>query len=635
MRLLMIILRDIGLRRGSKLLLQDASVTIQPGQRLALIGANGSGKSSLFSLLLGELAADAGEIEGMSGLRLAHMAQEVHATTMPAGEYTWRGDGQLARLRDELQRQEAAGNFEAVARLHGQLEDIDGYSAPRRAERLLQGLGFAEGAAERCVRDFSGGWRIRLNLARALMTPSDMLLLDEPTNHLDLDATLWLQQWLQHYPGTLLMISHDRDFIDATCGRILQIEQQQLQAYKGNYSDFERQRAERLLNQQASYEKQQRRIAEIDDFVRRFRYKASKARQAQSRLKELERMQALVPAHSDSPFDFSFRPASRSSDPLLRLDDASLGYGEQAVLAGVELHLRPGSRCGLLGKNGAGKSTLLKSLVGDLAILSGRRIRGEHCHIGYFDQQQLESLDLEASAALHLQRLSPEAREQDILNFLGGFNFRGDAATTPVAPFSGGEKARLALAMVVWQRPNLLVLDEPTNHLDLEMRHALEVALQTYEGALILVSHDRHLLRNTVDELLLVHDGRVDSYEGDLDAYERWILSSYRQAEPGAAPAADGNRREKRQQAAAQRERLRPLKKLIEKTETAMADVEQQQAELQSQLSDTDLYTGPRKQDLDALLRREGELKAEAARLEEAWLAQQQELEELEELQST
>ncbi len=305
------------------------------------------------------------------------------------------------------------------------------------------------------------------------------------------------------------------------------------------------------------------------------------------------------------------------------------------VLSGVDLHLRPGSRFGLLGKNGAGKSTLLKSLVGDLAILSGRRIRGEHCHIGYFDQQQLESLDLEASAALHLQRLSPEAREQDILNFLGGFNFRGDAATTPVAPFSGGEKARLALAMVVWQRPNLLVLDEPTNHLDLEMRHALEVALQTYEGALILVSHDRHLLRNTVDELLLVHDGRVDSYEGDLDAYERWILSSYRQAEPGAAPAADGNRREKRQQAAAQRERLRPLKKLIEKTETAMADVEQQQAELQSQLSDTDLYTGPRKQDLDALLRREGELKAEAARLEEAWLAQQQELEELEELQST
>ncbi|MDH5173306.1 MAG: ATP-binding cassette domain-containing protein, partial [Gammaproteobacteria bacterium] len=501
----MIILRNIGLRRGAKLLLQDANVTIQPGQRLALIGANGSGKSSLFALLLGELVADTGDIEGMARLRLAHMAQEVHATGMPAGEYVWRGDGTLAMLRDELRRLESAGRFDAAASVHGRLEEIDGYSAERRSERLLQGLGFGEGAAARPVSDFSGGWRIRLNLARALMTPSDVLLLDEPTNHLDLDATLWLQQWLQQYPGTLLMISHDRDFIDATCERILHIEQQQLQAYKGNYSDFERMRAERLANQQASYEKQQQRIAEIDDFVRRFRYKATKARQAQSRLKELERMQALAPAHLDSPFDFSFPPPARSSDPLLRLDGASLGYSGQAVLSAVELHLRPGSRYGLLGKNGAGKSTLLKSLVGDLPLLAGERATGEHCRIGYFDQQQLEALDLEASAALHLQRLSPEAREQDILNFLGGFNFRGDAATSVIAPFSGGEKARLALAMVVWQRPNLLVLDEPTNHLDLDMRHALEVALQAYEGALILVSHDRHLLRNTVDELLLVH----------------------------------------------------------------------------------------------------------------------------------
>ena len=625
----MIILRDIGLRRGSKLLLQGASVTIQPGQRLALIGANGSGKSSLFSLLLGELVADTGDIEGMSGLRLAHMAQEVHATSLPAGEYIWRGDSALAALRDELQRQEAAGNYDAVARVHSQLEEVDGYSAERRAERLLQGLGFDADAAGRPVRDFSGGWRIRLNLARALMTPSDMLLLDEPTNHLDLDATLWLQQWLQQYPGTLLMISHDRDFIDATCGRILQIEHQQLQAYKGNYSDFERLRAERLANQQASFEKQQRRIAEIDDFVRRFRYKATKAKQAQSRLKELERMQALSPAHLDSPFDFSFRPPLKSSDPLLRLDGAGLGYGDREVLSGVNLHLRPGSRFGLLGKNGAGKSTLLKSLVGDLPILAGARVSGEHCSIGYFDQQQLESLDLEASAALHLQRLSPEAREQDILNFLGGFNFRGDAATSPLAPFSGGEKARLALAMVVWQRPNLLVLDEPTNHLDLDMRHALEVALQAYEGALILVSHDRHLLRNTVDELLLVHDGRVETYAEDLEGYERWILSSYRQADPGATPTGDGGRKAKRQQAAAEREKLRPLKKAIDKTEAAMAAVESEHAQLQTQLADTDLYTEARKQDLANLLKREGELQAAALQLEETWLEQQQALEEL------
>ncbi len=629
MRPLMIILRDIGLRRGSKLLLRDASVTIQPGQRLALIGSNGSGKSSLFSLLRGELTADSGEIEGFSGLRLAHMAQEVHATSMPAGEYVWRGDGTLAGLRDELARRESAGEFDAVARLHSRLEEIDGYSAERRAERLLQGLGFADGAAARPVQDFSGGWRIRLNLARALMTPSDLLLLDEPTNHLDLDATLWLQQWLQQYPGTLLMISHDRDFIDATCERILQIEHQQLHAYKGNYSDFERQRAERLANQQASYEKQQRRMAEIDDFVRRFRYKATKARQAQSRLKELERMQQLAPAHCDSPFDFSFRPPLKSSDPLLRLDGASLGYGGRAVLSQVELHLRPGSRLGLLGKNGAGKSTLLKSLVGELPLLAGDRTTGEHCCIGYFDQQQLESLDLEASAALHLQRLSPESREQEILNFLGGFNFRGDAATSAVAPFSGGEKARLALAMVVWQRPNLLVLDEPTNHLDLDMRHALEVALQAYEGALILVSHDRHLLRNSVDELLLVHDGRVESYPEDLEGYERWILSSYRAAAPADSGTPDNSRKEKRQQAAAQREKLRPLKKSIEQTEAAMASVEAEQAELQTRLGDTDLYTESRKQDLAQLLQREGELKVAATELEETWLEQQQALEEL------
>ena len=625
----MIILRDIGLRRGSKLLLQDANVTIQPGQRLALIGANGSGKSSLFSLLLGELVADTGDIEGMSRLRIAHMAQEVHASGMPAGEYVWRGDTALATLRDELQRLESARQFDAAAPLHGKLEEIDGYSAERRSERLLQGLGFGENAAARPVSDFSGGWRIRLNLARALMTPSDLLLLDEPTNHLDLDATLWLQQWLQQYPGTLLMISHDRDFIDGTCERILQIEQQQLQAYKGNYSDFERQRAERLANQQASYEKQQRRIAEIDDFVRRFRYKATKARQAQSRLRELERMQALAPAHIDSPFDFSFPAPARSSDPLLRLDGASLGYGGAAILAGVELHLRPGSRYGLLGKNGAGKSTLLKSLVGDLPLLAGDRTAGEHCTIGYFDQQQLEALDLQASAALHLQRLSPDAREQEILNFLGGFNFRGDAATSVIAPFSGGEKARLALAMVVWQRPNLLVLDEPTNHLDLDMRHALEVALQAYEGALILVSHDRHLLRNTVDELLLVHDGRVETYADDLEGYERWILSSYRQVERTDVAAGDNSRKEKRQSAAAQREKLRPLQKTIAKTEAEMSAVETEQAAVQTRLSDTDLYSEGRKQDLAALLKREGELKARAVQLEETWLEQQEALEQL------
>ena len=625
----MIILRNITLRRGSKLLLQDANVTIQPGQRLALIGANGCGKSSLFSLLLGELGADAGNIEGMNTLRLSHMAQEIHATTLPASEYVWRGDALLARLYDEVATLEAAGDFDKAARIHSQLEEIDGYSAERRAQRLLQGLGFAEDAPGRAVSDFSGGWRIRLNLARALMTPSDILLLDEPTNHLDLDATLWLQQWLQQYPGTLLMISHDRDFIDATCERILHIEQQQLFTYKGNYSDFERLRAEHLANQQASYDKQQRRIAEIDDFVRRFRYKATKAKQAQSRLKELERMQALAPAHADSPFDFSFPPPARSSDPLLRLDEATLGYGGTAVLSRVDLQLRPGSRYGLLGRNGAGKSTLLKSLIGELPLLGGTRTTGEHLSIGYFDQQQLEALDLQASPALHLQRLSPTAREQDILNFLGGFNFRGDAATSIIASFSGGEKARLALAMVVWQKPNLLVLDEPTNHLDLEMRHAMEIALQAYDGALVLVSHDRHMLRNTAEELLLVHDGRVEEYREDLEGYERWILSSYRQTEKRDTGAADTSRKEKRQQAATQRGKLRPLQKQLDKTEAEMAEVNLALQELREQLGNADLYTEDHRLTLAELLRREGELKVRAEKLDDIWLEQQQTLEEL------
>jgi ATP-binding cassette subfamily F protein 3 len=626
----MIILRNITLRRGSKLLLQDANVTLQPGQRLALIGANGCGKSSLFSLLLGDLSSDAGDIEGMNTLRLSHMAQETQSSTLPAGEYVWRGDTALAQLRDQVASLEKSGKFDQAANIHSQLEEIDGYSAERRAQRLLQGLGFAEDAAERAVSEFSGGWRIRLNLARALMTPSDVLLLDEPTNHLDLDATLWLQQWLQQYPGTLLIISHDRDFIDATCARILHLEHQQMLAYKGNYSDFERLRAERLANEQASYEKQQRRIAEIDDFVRRFRYKATKAKQAQSRLKELERMQSLAPAHADSPFDFSFPAPARSSDPLLQLDNAALGYGSDRVLTGVNIQLRPGSRYGLLGRNGAGKSTLLKSLTGELPLLAGHRIAGEHLRIGYFDQQQLEVLDMEASPALHLQRLSPEAREQEILNFLGGFNFRGDVANAVIAPFSGGEKARLALAMVVWEKPNLLVLDEPTNHLDLDMRHALEIALQAYDGALVLVSHDRHMLRNTAEELLLVHLGQVEEYREDLDGYERWILSSYRQTTGQNTSAADTSRREKRQQAATQRGKLRPLQKLLAKTESAMEKVSQELLELQDRLGDAELYTDDHKNTLADILRREGELKVRAEELDDIWLGQQQQLEELE-----
>jgi len=549
--------------------------------------------------------------------------------SLPASEYVWRGDSRLGLLRDEEAALEAVQDFAALARVHGELDEIDGYSAERRSHDLLRGLGFAPEDAGRPVTDFSGGWRIRLNLARALMTPSDILLLDEPTNHLDLDATLWLQQWLQQYPGTLVMISHDRDFIDAICQRILHIEQQQLHSYKGNYSDFERRRAERLANQQANFDNQQRRIAQIDDFVRRFRYKASKARQAQSRLKELERMRDLAPAHADSPFEFSFGSPPRSSDPLLRLDDAALGHGERAVLAGVDLQLRPGSRYGLLGRNGAGKSTLLKSLVGELPLLAGTRTLGEHVRIGYFDQQQLEALDLEASPTLHLQRLRPDAREQEIRDFLGGFNFRGDAATAPIGPFSGGEKARLALALVVWGKPNLLVLDEPTNHLDLDMRHALEVALQTYDGALVLVSHDRHLLRNTAEELLLVRDGAVEEYRDDLMDYERWLLSSYKTTRDNDARARDNSRREQRQQAATQREKLRPLKMQLERTEAEMEAVAVALESVQAQLASTEVYEDTQRDTLAELLKREGRLKLQATELDDTWLELQQRLDDL------
>ena len=625
----MIIFEDIALRRGAKLLLEGATATLQPGQKIALIGANGCGKSSLFAMLLGTLPPDQGDIRGLSAMRTAHMAQEAPMGQQSARDYVISGDRRVFDLLSQVAKAEANQDFDTAASLHQQLDAEQGYEAPRRAERLLTGLGFSADQAEQCVSDFSGGWRIRLNLAQALMTPSDLLLLDEPTNHLDLDATLWLQGWLRAYPGTLLMISHDRDFIDGTCERTLKIENGRLATYRGGYSDYERQRAEQLSQQQAVFEKQQRRVAEIEDFVRRFRYKATKAKQAQSRLKELERMQQVAPAHVDSPFHFQFPSPGKSSDPLLQLDRASLGYTDKAVLNRVDITLRPGDRLGLLGKNGAGKSTLLKSLTGLLPTLSGNRQSGAHVRIGYFDQQQLEVLDLEASPLLHLQRLTPEKRQQDLLDFLGGFNFRGDAATGPIADFSGGEKARLALAMVVWQDPNLLVLDEPTNHLDLDMRHALEVALQGYEGALVLVSHDRHLLRNSVEQLVLVHDGRVEPYDDDLNAYEQWILSADGKAttESASASGSTATRKEQRQLAAEARARLRPLKKALEKLENHIDALQTQLTSIQQSLADPALYEGDRKTELAELVRSEGEIKATLAEAEEQWLMQQDELE--------
>jgi ATP-binding cassette subfamily F protein 3 len=630
-----IILEDIALRRGQKLLFSDASATLQPGQKIALIGGNGCGKSSLFALLLDELQTDAGDIRGLKGLRISHMAQETATSELTARDYVIAGDAVLYAVLQDLAKADAAGEFERSATLHQQMEELDGYSAERRAEQLLLGLGFQRDQMDTPMASFSGGWRIRLNLARALMAPSDLMLLDEPTNHLDLDTTLWLQSWLQGYRGTLLMISHDRDFIDATCGRTLEIAQQTLTAYRGGYSDYERQRAEKMAQQQAQYEKQQRRITDIEDFVRRFRAKATKARQAQSRLKELERMQKVAQAHIDSPFSFSFPAPGKVSDPLLTLSDASLGHGEHAVLSRVSVSLSPGDRIGLLGKNGAGKTTLLKSLMGELPLMGGERTEGAHLQIGYFDQQQLEVLDLDASPFLHIQRLSPKSRDQEILDFLGGFDFRGDRAREAIRPFSGGEKARLALAHVAWQAPNVLILDEPTNHLDLDMRHALEVALQDYAGAIVLVSHDRHLLRNSVEQLLLVNDGHVSDYAYDVAAYEKWVLSSNNTQEAAPAPAPvvsmedPGDRKARRQANADRRAQLQPLKKSLRALEQRIEKGQYSLQALQTKLTDGGLYGQNASNELAELVKQEGQLKRELADLENEWLEQQEALEAL------
>ncbi|GAB5415512.1 MAG: ATP-binding cassette domain-containing protein [Congregibacter sp.] len=628
----MIILRDISLRRGERLLFEAANATLLPGQKIALTGANGCGKSSLFALLLGELGADQGEIEGLKGQRLAHMEQDIATSDILAGRYVMSGDEKIAALFRRLEEQEANEDYEGLAETHLALEEHKGYDAQRRVSQLMRGLGFAPDDESRALREFSGGWRVRLALAKALMAPSDVLLLDEPTNHLDLDTSLWLQHFLAAYAGTLLLISHDRDFIDACCTAVLHIEHQRMDSYRGGYSDFETQRAQRIAQQQAVAEKDARRRAEIEDFVRRFRAKATKARQAQSRLKELERMGETAVAHQDSPFEFRFPEAPRANDPLLQLNDASIGYtAGEPLLTDVNLSIRNGDRIALLGRNGVGKTTLLRSLCGEIELLGGERSSSAGCRVAYFDQQQVDTLDLDASALLHLQRLTPDAREQELRNFLGGFDFRGNRADATIRPFSGGEKARLALAVLAWQRPNVLVLDEPTNHLDLEMRRALELALMSFAGAVILVSHDRHLLRSVSEQLYRLEKGRFESFDDDLDAYEALILGGDKEPQPATrdAPGKTQGKREQRQAAAAARGQLQPLRKALQKTEKSLEKQQAALAEVDLALADNALYEPAEKARLNELLQQQGVLRREIETLESEWLEQQEQLEAL------
>ena len=629
----MIRLQNLTLQRGPQRLLESAELTLHAGHKAGLIGANGAGKSSLFALLRGELGPDAGDCHLPPDWRIAHMRQEIDTLDRLAVDYVLDGDVHLRQVQHDLVAAEAAHDGGAIARLHSELDSADGYTADARARKLLAGLGFTAEQMDRRVGDFSGGWRMRLNLAQALMCPSDLLLLDEPTNHLDLDAILWLEEWLKSYPGTLLLISHDRDFLDAVVDHVAHLDQQKLTLYRGGYSAFERTRAERLAQQQQAYEKQQAQRAHMEKYIARFKAQATKARQAQSRIKALERLEELAPAHVDSPFDFSFREADKISSPLLDLSDAQLGYGDKAVLQQVKLQLTPGARIGLLGPNGAGKSTLIKTLSGELTPLSGRLHCGENLAIGYFAQHQLDSLDAKASPLLHLQRLAPSEREQTLRDFLGGFDFRGPRCDEPVLNFSGGEKARLALALIAWQKPNLLLLDEPTNHLDLEMRLALTMALQEFAGAVLVVSHDRHLLKSTTDEFLLVADGRIQPFDGDLDDYTRW-LSDYRiRQQPVSAPSLAPDRTDKRAQrqaAAALRQQLAPHKKQADKLEQELGKVQEKLASVETRLGDSGLYEAARKDELRELLAEQARLKTREAELEEAWL---QALEILEDLQ--
>ena len=609
----------LALRRGTQLLFENVSFTIPRRAKTGLVGANGSGKSSLFQLVTRQLESDVGNVECPAGTRIAHMAQEVTVSDEATVDYVLAGDAEYVAISERLDSAERLEAFEALAELHELMDNIDGYSARSRAEQLMIGLGFTQHELEQPVASFSGGWQSRLNLARTLMQPSDLLLLDEPTNHLDLDAILWLSSWLKSYAGTLILISHDRVFLDECVNGIAYIYHQTIELFPGNYSHFEMLKAARLAEQHSNYVRQQREIEHMQDFVRRFRAKATKARQAQSRLKALARMERIAPAHIDSPFHFLIPTADKTSNPLLKLDGADLGYDE-VILSNISLGLHPGDRLGLLGHNGAGKSTLIKSLAGQIDLLGGDRTSGINLKTGYYSQQQVDNLDLAQSAFRHIEQLDPAITGQEIRDYLGGFNFHGDKVGEPVRLFSGGEKARLALAMIAFQAPNLLLMDEPTNHLDMEMCQALTVALQEFSGAIVLISHDRHLLANSVNEFLLVDHGTVQPFDGDLNDYRNKVFheTPSQSKTPEAEKTAPATNNKTARQL---RTRMRTLEQQLDRLQRKLTEVE-------TELSKPDIYNREDGASLQQLLKDQLELKQQINTAETEWLQHSKKLDD-------
>ncbi|MDE3952400.1 ABC transporter ATP-binding protein [Glaesserella parasuis] len=634
----MIFFTDLTLKRGQTILLERANATIHTGQKVGLIGKNGCGKSSLFALLKNELQAEGCDASYPKNWSIAWVNQETPALDISALDYVIQGDREYTQLTAQLEQANLENNGNLIATLHAQLDTIDAWTIQSRASTLLNGLGFSTEQLQLPVKSFSGGWRMRLNLAQALICRSDLLLLDEPTNHLDLDAVIWLERWLSNYHGTLLLISHDRDFLDPIIDRVLHIEQQKLFDYTGNYSAFEIQRATKLAQQNAAYQQQQQKIAHLQKFIDRFKAKATKAKQAQSRVKALEKMELIAPAYADSPFSFEFREPLSLPNPLLIMEKVSAGYGERTVLQSVKLNLVPGSRIGLLGRNGAGKSTLIKLLAGEIQAQSGHTQLAKGVQLGYFAQHQLDTLRADESALWHLARLAQEKTEQELRNYLGGFAFHSDKVKQAVSSFSGGEKARLVLALIVWQRPNLLLLDEPTNHLDLDMRQALTEALTQYEGSLVIVSHDRHLLRSTVNEFYLVHDGKVEEFNGDLEDYQKWLNELNAQLE--CAKKADNstacnnensavNRKEQKRQEAELRQQAAPLRKKLTQLEKELEKLTASLTTLEETLASPEIYDAENKAKLTDILAKQVATKKQLEEVEMEWLEVQEQLEVL------